>query len=164
MGKSKRCTMADRAEALQFSEEEIAKYKKNFKLFDKQGENKIPVDEMATVLRACGQNPTEAEIAILIEKVDKNKNGFIEFDEFCDLMSKTNKDPKEMEDLILQAFRTFDADNSGFIDKDELLNTLTTMGDKVDEKMVTSMIEEADVDGDGKINYTEFSKIMLKEV
>merc|ERR1711918_90884 len=92
MGKSKRCTMADRAEALQFSEEEIAKYKKNFKLFDKQGENKIPVDEMATVLRACGQNPTEAEIAILIEKVDKNKNGFIEFDEFCDLMSKTNKD------------------------------------------------------------------------
>jgi len=35
--------------------------------------------------------------------------------------------------------------------------------DKVDEKMVMSMIEEADVDGDGKINYQEFSKIMLKD-
>ena len=31
--------------------------------------------------------------------------------------------------------------------------------DKVDEKMVMSMIEEADVDGDGKINYQEFSKV-----
>merc|ERR1711998_235548 len=165
MGEStERHAMADRAEPLKFTDEEIAKYKKNFKLFDKEGAGKIPTGEMATVLRACGQNPTEAEIAILIEKVDKNGNGFIEFDEFCDLMSKTNKDPKEMKDLIMQAFKTFDQDDSGFIEKDELLNTLTTMGDKVDEKMVTSMIEEADVDGDGKINYEEFSKIMLKEV
>ena len=43
-------------------------------------------------------------------------------------MSKTNKDPNEMEDLILKAFQTFDQDNSGTIDKDELLSTLTTMG------------------------------------
>merc|ERR1712072_659097 len=155
--------MADRAEPLQFTDEEIAKWRKNFKLFDKDSSGKIPVHEMATVLRACGQNPTEAEVAILIEKVDKNKNGFIEFEEFCDLMSKTNKDPEQMKDLIMNAFRTFDADNSGFIDKKELMQTLTTMGDKVDEKMVTAMIEEADVDGDGKINYAEFSKLMLKD-
>merc|ERR1712072_42670 len=156
--------MADRAEPLQFTDEEIAKWRKNFKLFDKDSSGKIPVHEMATVLRACGQNPTEAEVAILIEKVEKKKNGFIEFEEFCDLMSKTNKDPGEMKELILSAFRTFDADNSGFIDRAELLNTLTTMVDKVDESMVTSMIEEADVDGDGKTNYDEFAKIMLKDV
>merc|ERR1712166_456486 len=155
--------MAERSEPLKFSDEELARYKKNFTLFDKQATGAIPADELATVLRACGQNPTEAEIAILVEKVDINKNGLIEFEEFCELMSKTNKDPNEMEDLILKAFQTFDQDNSGTIDKDELLSTLTTMGDKVDEKMVMSMIEEADVDGDGKINYQEFSKIMLKD-
>merc|ERR1712072_726893 len=155
--------MAERTEPIKFTDEQLAKYKKNFRLFDKAGDGKIPTGEMATVLRACGQNPTEAEIAILIEKVDKDKNNFIDFDEFCDLMSKTNKDPAEMEDLIMAAFKTFDADNSGYIDKDELLNTLTTMGDKVDEKMVTAMIEEADVDGDGKLDYKEFAKIMMKD-
>merc|ERR1740117_1878155 len=135
--------MAERSEPLKFSDEELARYKKNFTLFDKQATGAIPADELATVLRACGQNPTEAEIAILVEKVDINKNGLIEFEEFCELMSKTNKDPNEMEDLILKAFQTFDQDNSGTIDKDELLSTLTTMGDKVDEKMVMSMIEAA---------------------
>merc|ERR1712166_10054 len=157
------CTMSERAEKMVFSDEQLAKFRKNFKLFDKKGLGSIPTEEMGTVLRACGQNPTEAELAILIEKVDKDQSGTIDFEEFCDLMSKTNKDPKEMEDLIMQAFRTFDADNSGYIDKEELLNTLTTMGDKVDEKMVTSMIEEADVDGDGKIDYAEFAKIMMKD-
>merc|ERR1711959_51594 len=156
-------TMAERTEQLQFTDEQIAKYKKNFRLFDKEQKGKIPTSEMATVLRACGQIPTEAEMTILIQKVDKDGNGFIDFDEFCDLMSKTNKDPAEMEDLIMPAFKTFDADNSGYIDKDELLNTLTTMGDKVDEKMVTAMIEEADVDGDGKLDYKEFAKIMMKD-
>merc|ERR1712086_682476 len=146
--KSQGLKIAERSEPLKFSDEELARYKKNFTLFDKQATGAIPADELATVLRACGQNPTEAEIAILVEKVDINKNGLIEFEEFCELMSKTNKDPNEMEDLILKAFQTFDQDNSGTIDKD-------------DEKMVMSMIEEADVDGDGKINYQEFSKIML---
>merc|ERR1711934_453233 len=115
------CKMAERSDKIEFSEEQIAKYKKNFRLFDKQNTGSIPTGEMATVLRACGQNPTEAEIAILIEKVDKDKSGTIDFEEFCDLMSKTNKDPKEMEKLIMEAFKTFDADQSGFIDKDELL-------------------------------------------
>ncbi len=55
-------------------------------------------------------------------------NAGFESGQFCDLMSKTNKDPKEMEQLILQAFHTFDADNSGYIDKEELMNTLTQMG------------------------------------
>ena len=74
----------------------------NFTLFDKQATGAIPADELATVLRACGQNPTEAEIAILVEKASAatppnhslgtllcrhgsqvviNKNGLIEFEE-----------------------------------------------------------------------------------
>merc|ERR1719162_832501 len=110
--------MAERSEPLKFSDEELARYKKNFTLFDKQATGAIPADELATVLRACGQNPTEAEIAILVDKVDLNKNGLIEFEEFCNLMSKTNKEPSEMEELILNAFKTFDTDNSGYLDKE----------------------------------------------
>ena len=47
----------------------IALWPQNFRLFDKEQKGKIPTSEMATVLRACGQNPTEAEMTILIQKV-----------------------------------------------------------------------------------------------
>merc|ERR1711871_337144 len=113
---------------------------------------------MGTVLRSLGQNPTEAELAALVEEVDKDKSGTIEFDEFVDLMARTNKTQEEMEN----AFLPFDADGSGFIDREELVNVLTTMGDPVDEETINGMIAEADLDGDGKINYAEFTKIMLE--
>merc|ERR1711935_197502 len=96
-----------------------------------------------------GQNPTEAELAALCEEVDKD-------------MAGTNKTQDQMEEEIKNAFLTFDADGSGFIDREELVNVLTTMGDPVDEETINGMIAEADLDGDGKINYAEFTKIMLE--
>merc|ERR1711885_3391 len=104
---------------------------------------------MGTVLRSLGQNPTEAELQALMEEVDKDK-------------SRTNKTQEQMEEEIKNAFLTFDADGSGFITREELVETLTTMGDPVDEETINGMIAEADLDGDGKINYAEFTKIMLE--
>merc|ERR1711959_878972 len=147
---------------LEFSEEDKAGFRKNFNLFDKKRTGSIPLSDMGTVLRSLGQNPTEAELQALMEEVDKDKSGTIEFDEFVDLMARTNKSKDQMEEEIKNAFLTFDADNSGFIDREELVNVLTTMGDPVDEETINGMIAEADLDGDGKINYAEFTKIMLE--
>ena len=74
-------------------------------------------------------------------------------------MARTNKTQEAMEEEIKNAFLTFDADGSGFIDREELVNVLTTMGDPVDEETINGMIAEADLDGDGKINYAEFTKV-----
>merc|ERR1711918_223747 len=139
------------------TDDEKKEFRKNFNLFDKKRTGSIPIADMGTVLRSLGQNPTEAELAALVEMVDKDKSGTIEFDEFVDLMSKTNK-TTEQEEEIKNAFLTFDADGSGFIDREELVNVLTTMGDPVDEETINGMIAEADLDGDGKINYAEFTK------
>merc|ERR1712070_378115 len=154
--------MSDAKEAVVFSDEEKKEFRKNFNLFDKKRTGSIPIADMGTVLRSLGQNPTEAELAALVEEVDKDKSGTIEFDEFCDLMARTNKTQDQMEEEIKNAFLTFDADGSGFIDREELVNVLTTMGDPVDEETINGMIAEADLDGDGKINYAEFTKIMLE--
>merc|ERR1711943_20528 len=147
---------------LEFSEEDKAGFRKNFNLFDKKRTGSIPLSDMGTVLRSLGQNPTEAELQALMEEVDKDKSGTIEFDEFVDLMSRTNKSQEQMEEEIKNAFLTFDSDGSGYIDREELVNVLTTMGDPVDEETINGMIAEADLDGDGKINYAEFTKIMLE--
>merc|ERR1712031_20026 len=144
---------------MEFTDEQKKEFRKNFNLFDKKRTGSIPIADMGTVLRSLGQNPTEAELAALVEEVDKDKSGTIEF---CDLMACTNKTQDQMEEEIKNAFLTFDADGSGFIDREELVNVLTTMGDPVDEETINGMISEADLDGDGKINYAEFTKIMLE--
>merc|ERR1712022_65291 len=147
---------------MEFDDEQKKEFRKNFNLFDKKRTGAIPIADMGTVLRSLGQNPTEAELAALVEEVDKDKSGTIEFEEFVDLMSRTNKTQEQMEEEIKNAFLTFDADGSGFTDREELVNVLTTMGDPVDEETINGMIAEADLDGDGKINYAEFTKIMLE--
>merc|ERR1711871_1524424 len=147
---------------MEFTDEQKKEFRKNFNLFDKKRTGSIPIADMGTVLRSLGQNPTEAELSALVEEVDKDKSGTIEFDEFVDLMSCTNKTQEAMEEEIKNAFLTFDADGSGYIDREELVNVLTTMGDPVDEETINGMIAEADLDGDGKINYAEFTKIMLE--
>merc|ERR1711934_309766 len=154
--------MGDKA-PMEFSDQDKADFRKNFNLFDKKRTGAIPIGDMGTVLRSLGQNPTEAELAALMEEVDKDKSGTIEFEEFIDLMARTNKTHEQMEEEIKNAFLTFDADGSGFITREELVETLTTMGDPVDEETINGMIAEADLDGDGKINYAEFTKIMLEQ-
>merc|ERR1711934_789032 len=154
--------MGDKA-PMEFSDQDKADFRKNFNLFGKKRTGAIPIGDMGTVLRSLGQNPTEAELAALMEEVDKDKSGTIEFEEFIDLMARTNKTHEQMEEEIKNAFLTFDADGSGFITREELVETLTTMGDPVDEETINGMIAEADLDGDGKINYAEFTKIMLEQ-
>jgi Ca2+-binding EF-hand superfamily protein len=37
-------------------------YKEAFSLFDKRGNGRVTIDSLGDLLRACGQNPTLAEI------------------------------------------------------------------------------------------------------
>jgi len=142
------------------SEEQVAEFKEAFSLFDKDGDGKITTKELGTVMRSLGQNPTEAELQDMINEVDSDKSGSIEFDEFLQLMARKMQDT-DTEEEIREAFKVFDKDNNGFISAAELRHVMTNLGEKLTEAEVDEMIREADVDGDGQINYEEFCRMML---
>jgi len=144
-----------------FSPTEINYFRQVFNLFDPRRTGSLPTSQTGMLLRSLGQNPTESELKNLIDEVDSDRSGSLEFDEFVDLMAATFKSKEEQEEEIRAAFLTFDADGSGFITREELIVTLTTMGDPIDEETINLMVAEADKDGDGQINYREFTKIML---
>ena len=148
--------------AEQLSDEQVAEFKEAFALFDKDGDGKITTKELGTVMRSLGQNPTEAELQDMINEVDQDKNGSIEFPEFLSLMSRKMRDG-DTEEEIREAFRVFDKDNNGFISAAELRHVMTNLGEKLSDEEVEEMIREADVDGDGQINYEEFCKMMLSK-
>ena len=58
----------------------------------------------------------------------------------------------------------FDKDGNGFISAAELRHVMTNLGEKLTDEEVDEMIREADVDGDGQINYEEFVKMVPNRV
>ncbi|KAG2328045.1 hypothetical protein Bca52824_010773 [Brassica carinata] len=75
-------------------------------------------------------------------------------------MARKMKDTDSEEELK-EAFRVFDKDQNGFISAAELRHVMTNLGEKLTDEEVDEMIREADVDGDGQINYDEFVKVMM---
>merc|ERR1712208_44053 len=59
-----------------------------------------------------GQNPTEAELQDMINEVDADGNGTIDFPEFLTMMARKMKDT-DSEEEIREAFRVFDKDGNG---------------------------------------------------
>jgi len=140
----------------------------------------------------------------MVNEVDADGNGIIDFPEFLGLMARKmkvrclgfvgeggrgrlvhpqprprtplnasppQKNPPSLAALPLQdvdseeelreAFKVFDKDGNGFISAAELRHVMTNLGEKLSDAEVDEMIREADVDGDGQINYDEFVDMMM---
>lgn len=67
-------------------------------------------------------------------------------------MARKMKDT-DSEEEIREAFRVFDKDGNGFISAAELRHVMTNLGEKLTDEEVDEMIREADIDGDGQVNY-----------
>ncbi|CAM6035712.1 unnamed protein product [Sphagnum compactum] len=142
------------------TDEQIGEFKEAFSLFDKDGDGSITTQELGTVMRSLGQNPTEAELKDMIHEVDADGDGTIDFSEFLDLMARKMKDADSDEELK-EAFKVFDKDQNGFISAAELRHVMINLGEKLTDEEVNEMIREADADGDGQVNYEEFVKMMM---
>ncbi len=73
--------------AYDLTEEQIAEFRDAFSVFDENGDGTINAKELGIVLRSLGQNPTEKELQEVINSVDDDKNGLLDFSEFLHLMS-----------------------------------------------------------------------------
>ncbi|CAG2235457.1 CALM [Mytilus edulis] len=144
------------------SEETIAEFKEAFGLFDKDNNGQITSSELGTVMRSLGQNPTNADITEMINEVDSDGSGTINFAEFTKMMGKKMENSDPVEDLR-EAFKIFDKNSDGKIDPNELKKVMVNIGEKLTDEEANEMIKEADVDGDGKVNYEEFVKMMTKK-
>lgn len=71
----------------------------------------------------------------------------------------SSKNPLAREAKYKALFSALDKDKSGHIDKKELSKGLFNI---IPEKQLDSVIKIFDKDGDGKISYDEFKKVMKK--
>merc|ERR1711973_682698 len=125
-----------------------------FELFDADKDGEITLDELQKIMNLHGYDPSQEELQNMIEQVDKNKNGTVDFEEFLIMMESMREamtGDEEAEDDISQAFKVFDKDGDGLITAEEIQETMLGLGEDV---------SEADLNGDGFIDFTEFSNLM----
>ena len=110
-------------------------------------------------MKSLGNNPTDTELQDMINEVDADGNGKLEFLEFCNLMDRQTKDISQ-EDELRERFKLFDKDGNGLIDRDELAIALQQLGEKLSEEEIDEMLEDCDTNGDGMIDFEEFMRYM----
>jgi len=122
-------------------------------------EGAVDSSQISRIMKALGQNPSDAEIQDMVNQVDKDGTGSIDFPEFLMMMS-IKADSENAEDEIREAFQVFDGDGNGFINRQELACVMGNLGEALTPAEIQGMIDQADVDGDGQINYEEFYNMM----
>ena len=65
---------------------------------------------------------------------------------------------------IREAFKIFDRDGNGYIDAKELKHVVTRMGHVLTSAEADEFMKEADLDGDGKLDYNEFVAMMMQSI
>ena len=142
------------------SEEAKTDYMDAFNLFDTNHDGTINIQKIREFMQKLGKNPTDQELYQIIENVAKPGSRKIGFDDFVELMEqKSKEDDPEVE--IINTFQIFSAENDGLIPIQELFHIIRTFGETLTDKEIEEIIAEADVDGDGYINYEEFVRMMF---
>ena len=138
--------------------------KEAFELFDKDGDGLISHEELATVMRSLGHNPTQQEMRDLISEGTSGqftaRNGMITFELFCKLMRRKVRDD-DTEAEMKDAFRVLDKVGQGWIGVDEMRRICKHLGEDLTEDEVRDMISEAISNFEGKVYYDGFVKTMI---
>ena len=112
-------------------------------------------------MKSLGQSPDESEVADMINDVDVNGDGEIDFDEFITMMAKRMSESGSSQDAELrEAFKVFDKDGDGFITSTELKLVMKQLGEDLTDEQLADMMKEADSNSDGRIDFPEFCKMM----
>ncbi|KAL1380213.1 hypothetical protein pipiens_003610 [Culex pipiens pipiens] len=109
------------------------------------------------------ENPFKGRIC---EAFSRQGDGNLTFEDFLDLLSVFSEQaPRDIK--VFYAFKIYDYDKDGFIGQSDLLSVITalTVNDLTTEErqqIADKVIEESDVDGDGKLSFLEFEHVITR--
>ncbi|XP_046853451.1 calmodulin-alpha-like [Xenia sp. Carnegie-2017] len=141
------------------TEEQIEEYRDAFRFFDKDESGYITTKELGSIMRSLGQNPTEVELQVIMNTVDFDGNGTIDFNEFVNMMININNNTLDETELV-EAFRTFDNDDKGYIFSSELRTVLHYLGDNIPDEEINDIVKDARHGYNRKINFEEFKQMV----
>jgi len=146
------------------TQQKLLEYKDVFALFDVDGNGRIDVQEIKEVMFAIGKAATSEEVLHMIDFVDDDGSGELDFNEFVNLMersvNKENGKVLEENNVVSRdwrtAFDTFDADRDGFLSADDLVISFKSFGRSISKSEAQAMMNDIDVNTNGHITLNQF--------
>ena len=62
-----------------------------------------------------------------------------------------------------EAYKTFDSEGKGFINIEDLGRVIESYNEKLEPAELEQLFNETDIDGDGRIDFKDFIKMMMAE-
>ncbi|CAN1303599.1 Calcium-dependent protein kinase 13 [Linum perenne] len=139
------------------SGEEVEDIKEMFKKMDTDKDGIISIEELKAGLRKQSKL-AESEVQMLIEAVDTNGKGTLDYSEFIAVSLHLQRMAND--EHLRKAFSYFDKDGNGYIEPEELRDALMEDGADDCTDVANDIFQEVDTDKDGKISYEEFDAMM----
>ena len=140
------------------SKEDTDILRKCFILFDTNGDGHLDKEEMVYGLSlVLSKEDAKKEVDRIMEIIDVDGNGFIEYEEF--LRASLDKKKILTTENVKTVFRIFDKDDSGKITPEELKQVMGQDAD-IDDNVWTQLVHEIDLNEDGEISFYEFDRMM----
>mmetsp|Transcript_42202 Transcript_42202/g.99028 ORF Transcript_42202/g.99028 Transcript_42202/m.99028 type:complete len:507 (+) Transcript_42202:77-1597(+) len=160
--KNKLVKTALRMIAWRLSDGELKSLRETFVAFDTNGDGILTINELKEGLSKLGLKEVPKDLQAVMEAVDSDASGAIDYTEFIAAMMRTKT--YQQDDLCWQAFRMFDKNGDGKISREEVREVLS--GGTVEEAMgleaIEKLMREVDTNGDGEIDFEEFMAMMRK--
>merc|ERR1711907_532200 len=151
-----------------------------FRIGDKDGNGVLDALELRDLLRKSGFNLDNQTIARIMVAVDTNRDGVIQYSEFCRAIkaliaelsepapapasampSVNDVAPAELQSYLQRLFKIGDRDGNGVLDPAEFESLLRKSGFKFDNATIKRIMDVVDTNHDGVIEYDEFVPAIL---
>ena len=134
-------------------------YERVFKHFDGNGDGKISPAELHLCLGSLGGEISAEEAEAMVVLVDSDGDGQLGLDDFVRLIEVTEEEEKVRD--LREAFKMYEMkDGSRCITPRSLKRTLSKLGEKKSLDECKLMIARFDLNGDGVLNFEEFTVMM----
>ncbi|XP_051997762.1 myosin light chain 1, skeletal muscle isoform [Xyrauchen texanus] len=146
-----------------FSPDQMEDYREAFGLFDRVGDSKVAFNQIADIMRALGQNPTNKEVAKILgnPSADDMANKRVDFEGFLPMLQFVINSPNKasFEDYV-EGLRVFDKEGNGTVMGAELRIVLSTLGEKMNEAEIDALMTGQE-DENGCVNFEAFIKHIM---
>ena len=133
-------------------ESQMSMLERLFKEVDEDGNGSLDHDEITALCVKMGKRFTPSQMKAAIFQMDADGSGEVSYEEFENWWSHNGG-------LDLWAlFREIDADDSGFLDMEEIGVLCRRMGKDLTPEELADAMKEMDFDGSGVVEWLEFNR------
>ncbi|WVZ99026.1 hypothetical protein U9M48_044384 [Paspalum notatum var. saurae] len=119
---------------------------------------------MVTALRSLGQNVDEAEARRFLADagVAAGAGATIDLAAFLAVAAR-KMGARQSEQRLAECFDVFDDARTGSIPAEQLRQVMVSHGDRLTEEEADAMLREADPRAEGRVDYKDYVKVLLRD-